>query len=938
MNRNTTITVPLKRSLSVKVDWASFATNLADVAAQGFITAFGIDGISGGISALINVLGSVKSEDDAGENAWRLFWLSFAWSLDELRSTSAIDDERLRRVVKDSLDAARVRTDAGSEDVPVSFLTRPTSLPIYKIVRDEFVARRSEFRLTPNETAPELSARFDSAFSRAVSEIWIKKPDSFKALASLIQIPGDQAAAFEDQWAAYRNKLIHDFEVKPMFGQEDGRVSLSQSYIPLRCQWRDKVDDPAAFVEHKYHFDYLDSVLINWVDDDTGNIDSQEEVKLVGGGPGSGKSTSLRHLARVLADRPDVRPLLIPLQHLDLEGSLRDAINNYFTSRTRGAFTMPPLSRNAVEDGPKLVLLFDGLDEIARPGEGADEVANLFVSKLNLLQSAIQGDAAFSPKIVVTGRLPSFQAARRFRGASGHSAVEVVGYAPCSSHGNSDYLEITSRDQRPIWWQKFAPSAGLNSDIPLALSDQRLNDVTNEPLLCYLLVLSGFAIDDWEAAAENRNLIYQRLINEVWARGWGDANKPRDRQGPGKHLTKVSFNDLMETIALSAWLGGDTRVATEDSFHSTLKITHAEEAWAEFKGDGGEDVANLAMNFYLKSSEGTARGFEFTHKSFGDYLAARAILRMSKEVMGFVPRYTDQALQLWMNGTGSGTLTTEILNYMRDEVRLEASDLVNGLPRIRQLYEKSQALAITVIDEGFLPHSVASKNWRAAARMQKNAEVMLWAVLHSCIAKLHGEPGIALIDVGFDKSRLRFKNFLLRIGAGDDRSPPIGQCLSYILADKADVFALDLSEFDFSFGSFRGANFNGCHLMSTNLSKCDLEKAMFQRASLDKCIFEYANIEKANFIDSRPLETNLFKNTSGVIFVSRRTLLDFKADDQVPADRIKISKRYEDYDQAEWLLRTQEIDKIYTVLGTEDLPNHDDDVEEFEDDEEETMN
>ena len=89
------------------------------------------------------------------------------------------------------------------------------------------------------------------------------------------------------------------------------------------------------------------------------------------------------------------------------------------------------------------------------------------------------------------------------------------------------------------------------------MTDPRLRGLTDEPLLCYLLALSGYAVDNWEEAAENRNRIYERLVNEIWKRGWGDGG----RQGAGKSLTQTHFNRLMETIALAAWRGGDTRVA-----------------------------------------------------------------------------------------------------------------------------------------------------------------------------------------------------------------------------------------------------------------------------------------------------------------------------------------------------------------------------------------
>jgi hypothetical protein len=116
---------------------------------------------------------------------------------------------------------------------------------------------------------------------------------------------------------------VYEFEVQPVFGQEATRLSLSQLYVPLRGYWAKNDGQPEnpviQLLSRTHDVSMLDGELDKWArsrsEDDT--------VRLIGGGPGSGKSTTLRAFARRMADQQDLLPLFIPLQHIDLEGDLR---------------------------------------------------------------------------------------------------------------------------------------------------------------------------------------------------------------------------------------------------------------------------------------------------------------------------------------------------------------------------------------------------------------------------------------------------------------------------------------------------------------------------------------------------------------------------------------------------------------------------------------
>jgi hypothetical protein len=267
-----------------------------------------------------------------------------------------------------------------------------------------------------------------------------------------------------------------------------------------------------------------------------------------------------------------------------------------------------------------LVLIFDGLDEQAVTGRASDDLVRDFMIKLTQLTSSLRGERNCRLRAIVTGRMPSFQAAQRY--ASGlRRAYEVIGFLPLTNPvvqqlfanvKGEEQRGLTKLDQRVLWWERYITAVtGERSKPPKSLTDASLAEIAHEPLLCYLLVLSGYATDDVQAVAANRNVIYRKLVDEVWRRGWGDGQGSHHREGPGKFLDQEGFNILMETIALAGWKGGDTRVCTEQGFLIATKALRSEQAWEQFVEDNGTNIINLAINFYLKRSDIDARGFEF---------------------------------------------------------------------------------------------------------------------------------------------------------------------------------------------------------------------------------------------------------------------------------------------------------------------------------------
>jgi hypothetical protein len=307
-------TVILVRKTDLAADWKDFSANVASSATDYFLKGWP-DAAASGISSLVKLVSSVRLERNVGEKVWSLSVLGFAWGLNEVISAET-DKSEFQTAFRFALDKAKQSVSSGGISVPHSFLTRPSTIDIYRSLRDNFV--RQLLNLESNGVKNSLKYRLDAAFTRGVFELWSQRPEFYAPIAEVLKAPAALSAELELSWEAYRASLIYDYAVNPVFGQEINKISLGQLHVPLRASWL-KSEAHAAKIEHvyfsprNYNVSLVDKVLDDWLASD----DSSDWLRLLGGGPGSGKSTTIRAFASRVATRAEWRPLYIPLQHID---------------------------------------------------------------------------------------------------------------------------------------------------------------------------------------------------------------------------------------------------------------------------------------------------------------------------------------------------------------------------------------------------------------------------------------------------------------------------------------------------------------------------------------------------------------------------------------------------------------------------------------------
>ncbi len=275
------------------------------------------------------------------------------------------------------------------------------------------------------------------------------------------------------------------------------------------------------------------------------------------------------------------------------------------------------------------------------------------------------------------------------------------------------------------------------------------------------------------------------------------------------------------------------------------------------------------MAFYFRQSGRRVTGdqtFEFTHKSFGEYLTARRIVRGLQRIQDELDRrqkYIDSgwderdALTHWAKLCGPTVMDDYIFKFICNEILLqEKSDVGKWQDTLCHLI--GFLLRNGMPMERVEPRPVFHEENRQA----RNAEESLLAVLNACARSTERISNIVWpSEIAFGEwiSRLQGQ----REGGGNTLSL---KCLGFLNAEgrilymqdfygasflranlvSAQLFCANLSFADLSFANLSDANLSGADLSDANLNSADLSGADLRDADLRDANLSFANLSDAN--------------------------------------------------------------------------------------------
>lgn len=815
-----------------RVNLRGLATELSKAAAKlsvAAVTGTGFAGLVTSFPDLVAALTNVGTITDE-ERAYILVQRALAGAIAEIVKEACPDPRMLSdKTVADGL-VGQAGVNEDTWTLAPNFLEHPREIELVH----KAISFLESWLVAWNVPADIVQAKVEvlpDYFSLKLHEEQAKHPTYYEPLMKRFKLETSPLAQEKWEWERYRYKIISAPE-KPLFG--DKKASLRDVFVPLRAKWKEQLKDGVVFHEIE-----LDEELVAWF----GDTKRDDCLRIISGEPGSGKSSCAKMWASKIAkQRPGWRVIYIKLHDFDFTGDMKSSLTSYLKDEER--ITADLLDMQSTE---KVLVFFDNLDEIAITGKTAREAAASFVTHVrSMLRSVNESERRF---LVVLG---------------GRELVVRDCLSEIRDLRQILYLEPYNAEQRTDWWKQYGVASERKyTDLPEALQREDLDHLTCQPLLNYLLALSYGRFQDSPNGVVSGldfservtiNEIYADLLHSVWLGVWGAENL--QLTGKSRVLPEDDFIALLEEVGVSVWHSDSRSSSLSDIKDRCLKAGLGEELKI-LEEEASDGVFRLLTAFHLRFRDIGEKVVEFTHKSFGEYLAALRVVRLMEKlsydrVSAQSPEgrrrravwSPESALKEWVELCGPKPLDEtdrNLYELMLAEVRAKSKETRE---EIRDTFVE---LASTMIQTG-MPILQGGMTFDEMEYQSRNAEESLLCALYSCLS-----PPIDL----YNEVETSQRNTDEVIPVVEDAAPLIARWHFRRGVNAWQMGGACLSSLHYLGRSLRYSNFTDAYLRGAYLTRASLTQAHMTRADLSQAILNRADLVGADLVEAHLIQADL---------------------------------------------------------------------------------
>lgn len=826
-------------SRNLNISPKSFITNLTKATINGFK-----GDIDDCAENLLDSIADIKTEEKIGQLAWILIYQAIQVStadlikecVDLLQITSKfrldVTEQKLEKCLNDIFDTDLIITS--------DFLSNPEELNVVEAFSSLIELFCIEFEASSID-AKSIASKLPSKFTLSLYNIWLDSAEKFQPLLNVLDSPVSKKNNEYLKWKIYHQSLHASLDkrvFKESFGLKDIYIKPRAYYIaPKKIELGEIESSKKTPTKHVVN-------LHNHLQEFVLNNKTSDNLRLISGDPGSGKSSFSKCFASEMSKNTGYNVLLIQLHHLDMSKDLNSAIQGYCDDYKY-------LKGVDISATNQLVIIFDGLDEISMQGQVGETISRNFINNLKR-KADISAQVNLDVKFIVTGRDLAIQSCENIVKES-YKFLHILPYY-ISEYKPSFNLEdfddpakLLDIDQRKIWWKKFSDLKGIDEEsIPESIDTFELAPINSQPLLGYLLALSFLRGKVNFNENPNLNTIYQDLLESIFDRQYasenGDCNKTHSSI---ERLSKADFDTLMQEVALAVWhCKGVT--ATENYIYNHLKENELENLLENFTSDVENGVSNLLLSFYFRKHGQTEQGestFEFTHKSFGEYLTSKKLVNLmldlsesfaEKKLNHRKGKKLEEIISEFIIAAGRAPFEVYFYKFVRDE--FENINLDNE--KLMQVLELIEQIIIYSIQNNFALHKLSHLTFKEMIDYSDNVNLALLALHSACNKQIYCTNQKNYSSSNFQLKTKNIDKWLY----SNSLNRQFIQYLEYLDLSSVSLQACDFIGSNLSFSKLHASEFFHCSFMEAVFDDADMTSSVLFDCNFDSACFDATDL------------------------------------------------------------------------------------------------
>ena len=644
-------------------------------------------------------------------------------------------------------------------------------------------------------------------------------------LGAFVHVMPERFHAPESEaWERYR-EYLQKIPMEPIWGDPRG-IGIHDLYVPPRYTYEEAGDDEKDAPKPTVKTDPSPRIrkLLKK------QVSAEPEIVFVTGGPGIGKSSFMQMLAAELAQDPDQHPVFVRLRLVNPERPIMSELRRVL--REDGFKSVA----ESLHSTPGLTLLLDGYDELAQA------TRNRMVAFFYQVRELLTGRGPVR-RVVLSGRDTLFTlfAGNDAAFPTGSHLIRLQPFAKA---------QVTKFSER---WNRLSDEH-FDGGRFLTGKKRGLSEIASQPLMLYMLARmeqDGVDVNVDVGEEAGHAAVYAQLID------WTCERHEDLREGD---WSRAQMRRFLRLAGFVAWLGGSEvlhRTDLEDAIHDAGLSKGLDDE--RFKAE------RTILSFTFRSPKESY--WEFTHKSFGEYLAAeylgavcRRITERAEDEFGELAWRCDNAgaAREWIRAFGPALVTSEIEELMVSMLKSNPQESGSILPALRERLTELYPRLVREEDGGAVIETARGQH-RLPAEVRGHSLANLFALagLESPFEPELSGPGLFEIAYSAVNSVVPWLEDALRRTwgrvslRGRENSASrgkglLGCALPFIKANGADLEKARL-EFSMLYKSdFSGAKLKGAEFMGSILVGADLSNADLSNADLGFVNLEGANLEGAN--------------------------------------------------------------------------------------------